>query len=107
MTPKPPEPTEPAQADVLVRGRAAWDNGKCMLCHGADGTGGQLGPSLTEGPWQHTDGTVASIVALLRTGIAKDKFENPAYPMPMEPATKLVSESELEALAEYVRSLRG
>jgi mono/diheme cytochrome c family protein len=92
--------------EVLARGAQAWQQGNCTMCHGPQGGGNQLGPDLTDGQWDHCDGSIAGIRAVLVAGVSKDEFADPSHMMPMESATKLVpDEEDLDALAAYVWSL--
>ncbi len=100
-------PAITASPELLARGQDAYIKGMCGLCHGPDGSGGTLGPSLRTGTWQHSDGSVAGMVATLQAGIPADKIANTLFETPMDPATILVAESELEALASYVLTLKN
>jgi mono/diheme cytochrome c family protein len=94
---------EPA-GDVLARGGGAWKQGSCAMCHGADGHGDRFGPDLTDNQWDHGDGLIKGIRAILVAGISKDQFVDSSYTMPMPPATQLVpDEEDLVALATYVK----
>jgi len=93
-------------ADVLARGAAAWKKGNCTMCHGADGRGNSFGPDLTDGQWNHSDGSVAEIRAILIAGIPKEEFVNSSYSLAMPSVTPLVSdEQDIDALAAYVKNL--
>jgi mono/diheme cytochrome c family protein len=93
-------------AAALTLGRSAYTQGNCVMCHGADGGGARFGPDLTDAQWNHGDGGVASIRALLVAGIEKGDFVNRDYPMAMPPVTNLITdEATIDALATYVWSL--
>lgn len=98
------EPSTDAQSIALgqsiFRGEAA--GGTCTTCHGPDGKGTQLAPDLTDAQWLNADGTYASIVATITTGVSKPK----QYPGVMPPmgGAQLTPE-QVRAVAAYVYSL--
>jgi mono/diheme cytochrome c family protein len=84
-------------------GRAIFHGkGVCFACHGADGVGTLLGPSLKDTVWLHIDGSVDSIVALVKRGVAAPKQFPQAMP-PMGGAQ--LTEAEVQSVARYVHSL--
>jgi mono/diheme cytochrome c family protein len=75
----------------------------CAACHGGNGGGTDLGPSLVADAWVHTTREVEQIVAIVRTGVA-----NPGeYPVPMPRREGELNDEELRSLAIYVYALRG
>lgn len=71
----------------------------CATCHGFDGGGTQLGPSLRDGVHLHTDGSLEGITEVIRSGVADpEEFE---IPMPAMGGGDYTAE-ELRALAAYV-----
>ncbi len=74
----------------------------CTTCHGLDGGGTGLGPSLRDGEWLHISGTVEEIAAITRDGIASPA-EFP-IPMPVMGGGDFTTE-ELSAIATYVYAL--
>lgn len=76
--------------------------GTCFACHGADATGSQLAPNLTDAEWLNVDGSYAAIAELIRTGVSEPK----QYPAPMPPmgGASLTSD-QVCAVAAYVYSL--
>ena len=95
---------------VLVGGAAAQETGRkvfegkglCHACHGRDATGTPLAPDLTDSEWLNIDGSLAAIIALVRTGVPKP-LRHPA-PMPPMGGARL-SNTEIEAVAAYVKGL--
>ena len=77
-------------------------SGNCASCHGANGTGGPLGPDLADTSWLDTDGSYAGIAALVRSGVAQPK-EHPA-PMPPKGGADL-NPGQVCSVAGYVYSL--
>jgi mono/diheme cytochrome c family protein len=74
----------------------------CVVCHGADGRGTQLGPSLRDGEWLHIDGEPEQIERIIRTGIPTPDH----YPVPMpEMGGGDYTDEQLRALALYVYAL--
>ncbi len=83
---------EPSEPDRLRSGRRIFE-GSCVRCHGGDGAGGELGPSIVR-----SDGVGATapeaLRSLIRVGIPESGM----------PASSLDA-SELETLVTFVRSL--
>ena len=73
--------------------RFAW---ACAPCHGADGGGGQLGPSFLDDEWLHGDGLL-DIRRVIRFGVEGKAM--PSWKDSLGPG-------EILRLAEHVRSLR-
>ena len=74
----------------------------CAVCHGLDGLGNLLGPSLRDGEWIHGRGSLEEIEALIRTGVAAPRN----YPVPMVPmGGGAFDDAELRAVASYVYAI--
>jgi glucose/arabinose dehydrogenase/cytochrome c5 len=97
--PIPPEgsPDQVALGDRIFHGQA--DGGTCAGCHGADGRGSPVGSDLTAGKWVWSDGSVASIAHVIRTGVAKPTSHTGVMP-PSGGVT--LSDADLTAVADYV-----
>lgn len=88
------------QGEALFAGR-----GGCQACHGQGGSGGMLGPNLTDDQWLHVAAPdVPALASVIRAGVA-DPVEYPG-PMPAMGGASL-TEEQIEALAGYVASLSG
>lgn len=92
-------------ADQVELGRKVF-NGEvagatCAGCHGVDGVGTPVGPSL-EGKWIWGDGSLASITTTITDGVAEPKQHPGAMP-PMGGVT--LSDSEIGAVSAYVWAL--
>ncbi len=97
--------TKPS-AKTLERGAEAFAAGSCAKCHMKTGRGGERGPDLTDDQWDHCDGSVAGILAVLKSGVPREKLRDPNRPFAMNPVTRLVpDEEDLAALAAYVWTL--
>lgn len=71
----------------------------CAVCHGLDGRGNQLGPSLRDTAWTHIGGSLEEIERLIRDGVASPRD----YPVPMAPmGGGDFDDQELRAVAAYV-----
>ena len=71
----------------------------CAVCHGLDGRGNQLGPSLRDTEWTHITGSIEEIERLVREGVPAPRD----YPVPMAPmGGGDFDEQELRAVAAYV-----
>jgi len=93
----PPDPKLVADGKKVFTGK-----GMCISCHGADGKGTPLAPNLTDAEWLNVDGTMASIIGLVKTGVTKPK-KHPA-PMPAMGGASL-KDDEVRAVAAYVWTL--
>ena len=71
----------------------------CAVCHGLDGRGNQLGPSLRDTTWTHIAGSLEEIERLIREGVPEPRD----YPVPMAPmGGGDFDAQELRAVAAYV-----
>ncbi len=71
----------------------------CVGCHGGDGAGTALGPNLTAGKWQWSDGSYDGIKKTITEGVAKPK--NYRSPMPPLGGAQLTAD-QTAAIAAYV-----
>lgn len=111
--PGPTEEVEPLEAGIAARLPAGVqisqvEQGRelfavCAVCHGFDARGTQLGPSLRDGEWIHTDGELARITEVITQGVAEPE----EYEIPMPPlGGGDFTEEQVRALAAYVYALR-
>jgi len=84
--------TRPALAQPTNPGRAVYST-LCARCHGGDGTGGEIGPSIVNAVSTRRD---AELTALIRDG----------RPDKGMPATQ-IGDVDLRALLAFLRSLRA
>lgn len=80
-------------------GRAGFLSAKCAGCHKILGEGGYVGPDLTEVGLRHS-------AAWLRGFIESPTRFHPESPMPAY-GPPILSHEEVEAVAQYVSTLRG
>lgn len=89
--------------EVAVQGRKLYAE-SCVVCHGQNGEGTQLGSSLADAEWvQAQGGTLEAIEQVVREGVAEP--EN--YPVPMHPYGELLNPEQIRAVSAYTYSLRG
>jgi mono/diheme cytochrome c family protein len=74
----------------------------CTGCHGADGAGTALGPSLSAGKWVWSDGSLEGLRKTITEGVAKPK--NYRSPMPAMGGAQLTPD-QASAVAAYVWAL--
>lgn len=87
-------------AEEVERGRELFL--PCAVCHGLDGRGNQLGPSLRDTAWINIDGSLAAIERLILTGVPEPE----QYPVPMVPmGGGAFDAAELRAVASYVYAI--
>lgn len=114
---KPPEGTHPdagtagavppgaTRAMVVLGGRVfrgEVGGAGCTGCHGSDGGGSPLGPTLKAHQWLWSDGGYAGIQQTIAQGVPNPK--NYRSPMPAMGGAQL-SKQQLSAVAAYVWSL--
>jgi glucose/arabinose dehydrogenase/cytochrome c5 len=101
---RPPEngplPVPPgATAAQVAAGDKLFHAQTCTGCHGSDAKGTPLGPDLTSGMYQWSDGGLAGITKTITTGVAEPKQFRSAMP-PMGGAQ--LSATDLQSIAAYV-----
>ena len=47
--------------ELLAKGKELFNQDACVLCHGADGTGSDMAPDLTDDEWLHSQGDLDGI----------------------------------------------
>jgi glucose/arabinose dehydrogenase len=97
--PVPPgaSPDQVELGDRIFHGQA--DGGTCSGCHGANGTGSDVGSDLTSSKYLWGDGSVQAITETIRHGVAQPKEHTGV--MPPEGGLNL-SPADLAAVADYV-----
>ena len=88
---------EVALGDRIFHGEAA--GGTCTGCHGSDAKGSRQAPSLVNGHWVQSDGSLTSIEQVIANGVPKPR--NYSDPMPPKGGAEL-SNSDVAAVAAYV-----
>lgn len=112
--PSQPAATSPGATTVEItpalisQGRSVFTSaGRCSVCHGQTGRGGELGPDLTDSQWiwiQPGANLHAQLVQIIRDGIPDPRVYDSPMP-PMGGAT--LTEEQIQAVAAYVQSLSG
>ena len=97
--PVPPGATKEqvALGDRIFHGEAA--GGTCTGCHGSDAKGSPQAPSLINGKWLQSAGSLMRITRTIKDGVPKPK--NFSVPMPPRGGAPL-SDSDVTAVAAYV-----
>jgi len=90
--------------EAMVReGREIFNGaGICYTCHTVEATGGPLAPDLTDDQWLNVDGEYASIVELVKTGVAQP-VEHPGAMLPR--AGMPLTDEQVAAVAAYAYML--
>lgn len=83
-------------------GRAVYRR-YCIMCHGENLEGTQLGPSLVDGVWSEgRNATEADVAAVVREGVPEPE----EFGVPMPPANGAgMTEDQVASVAAYVASL--
>lgn len=84
----------------IYRGEAK--GGTCVGCHGSDGRGSSVGPSLTGPAWIWSDGSIPSLAKVIETGVATPRKSNGV--MPPNGGASLTAD-DTKAVAAYVWTL--
>jgi mono/diheme cytochrome c family protein len=92
---------------TIARGKAIFEGrGLCATCHGSKGEG-ILGPTLRldagKREWLHSDGTLAGIIAVIKSGIDGDKSKS-GHVMPPLGGARL-NDQQVAQVAAYVQAL--
>jgi glucose/arabinose dehydrogenase/mono/diheme cytochrome c family protein len=100
--PAPPgiAPDQVALGNRIYRGEAA--GGTCAGCHGSNGEGSPLAPSLVTSSWLWGNGSLQSIEQIIENGVPQPKkYRDPMPPM----GGAQLSPSQVTAVAAYVWAL--
>lgn len=90
--------------EMYDQGRELFSGtGGCTACHGAEGGGSQIAPSLSDAEWVHVPGPdLDALAEVIRTGVPEPQ----QFPAPMPPmGGASLSEDQVRALAGYVATI--
>jgi mono/diheme cytochrome c family protein len=87
----------------VARGAALYQTASCSACHGSDARGTPLGPDLSSSRPLWGDGSVASIRAVITSGVAEPRQYRQA--MPAMGGSQLSAE-QVGDLAAWIAALR-
>jgi mono/diheme cytochrome c family protein len=74
----------------------------CVMCHGENGGGNALGPSLIDRQWLEGNGSFDEIIAVVRDGVPVPK----EFPVPMPPrGDGSFTDEQIRAVAAYTSSI--
>jgi mono/diheme cytochrome c family protein len=89
--------------EMVTSGQAIFGGpGMCFACHGANGSGSPLAPSLNESTWLHIDGSYDAIVGIINTGVPTP-MEFPAAMLPR--GGSAITDDQVREVAAYVYSI--
>lgn len=88
--------------EMVQAGERVFQTTTCFTCHGMDGSGTALAPSLRDGDWLNSDGSYEGIMGTVRTGVAQP-VQAPA-PMPAMGGAQL-SEDQIRQVSAYVYAI--
>jgi glucose/arabinose dehydrogenase/mono/diheme cytochrome c family protein len=98
----PPAVPPSATLAMVMAGDRLYHSGACAGCHGLDGSGTALGPTLRSGTYTWIDGSPAAIGKIIASGVPEPKnFRNPMPPL----GGSALSAEELANVSAYVWSL--
>ncbi|HUF50680.1 MAG TPA: c-type cytochrome [Longimicrobiales bacterium] len=88
--------------EMVAQGADIFNTMICFSCHGVNGVGTPLGPSMTDTEWLNIDGSYESIMGIVRTGVPQPKeFQAPMLPM----GGIQLTDDQIRQVAAYVYSL--
>lgn len=92
-------------AAMVAEGKTVFEGtGICSSCHGPAGEGiPNLGASLTDDEWLHSEGDYQGVVQTVMTGVTADKSSS-GVPMPARAGTN-ITDSQVNAVSAYVWTL--
>ncbi len=103
---RPAGPVLPAgvSPEMVAEGKRLFSSGSCARCHGASATGGQNGPSLTDGPWLHQRGSLDELVRVITDGVSAAMKKDASRRFPMNPrgGPMNLTDPQVRAVAAYV-----
>lgn len=108
--PAPASPTDGVAADLpegvtqqmVSEGRTVFETTTCFTCHGMDGSGTALAPSLRDQDWLNSDGSFEGIMSVVRAGVAQPR----QYPAPMPPmGGAQLTEEQVRQVSAYVYAI--
>jgi mono/diheme cytochrome c family protein len=89
--------------EMVTSGQAIFGGaGMCFACHGANGSGSPLAPSLNESTWLHIDGSFDAIVGIINTGVPTP-MQFPAAMLPR--GGSAITDDQVREVAAYVYSI--
>jgi mono/diheme cytochrome c family protein len=92
----------PAAADVAAGKTLYHGAALCANCHGQNGEGSGIAPSLADKTWLHSDGTLAAIEKQINDGVPAPKESM----IPMLPkGGSGITPAQVKQVAAYVFSL--
>ena len=92
-------------AALISEGDSIFNAASCARCHGAEGTGGRLGPDLTDSTWVQSDGSLEGIRRTVFWGVRRELLSDPSIRFEMNPGGGAdLSWDQYSALAAYVWS---
>lgn len=96
-----PDSLPPGVTPAMVNsGRQLFGGlGLCLACHGPEGKGG-IGPDLTDGKWDHINGSYEQLVARIIKGVGTDESKTGQI-MPPRGGGAL-TDDQVKAVAAYV-----
>lgn len=106
-TPVAAQQPSPPDSATIAAGKAIYEGrGLCYSCHGMNGEG-MLGPTTRlnggKADWLHHDGSLAGLVAVIRSGIDGDKSKSGNIMPPLGGAR--LNDRQVQQVAAYVWSL--
>lgn len=104
LTPAADAPIDPA---LLEAGKAQFTAGTCFVCHGANGEGGPVGPTLTESEW--VTGPVSNLIRIQLRGLGGPITLKGEVYTPLAPMAPLAhqSDEQIASVLTYIRNSFG
>lgn len=88
-------------AQQMAPGRGLYRQ-TCVMCHGENGQGTQLGPSVIDATWSKGTGSLDDIIAVVTAGAPGTE----THPVPMPPrGNGALTDEQIRAVSAYTWSL--
>jgi mono/diheme cytochrome c family protein len=88
--------------EMVQAGKRVFETTTCFTCHGMDGSGTALAPSLRDQEWLNSDGSYPQIVEVVRNGVAQPV----RYPAAMPPmGGGQLTEDQIRQVSAYVYAI--
>lgn len=102
-----PAADAPIDAALLEAGKAQFMAGTCFVCHGPNGEGGPVGPTLTESEW--VTGPVSNLIRIQLRGLQGPIQLKGATYTPLAPMAPLAhqTDEQIAAVLTYIRNSFG
>jgi mono/diheme cytochrome c family protein len=96
--------------ESIAEGSRIYHTAVCVTCHAPNAGGGLGGPNLSDRDWLQINGNYASIVAIIKNGVALPDIREGSFQRPMPPRGERtgqapLTDEQIDLVAAYIWSL--